>query len=238
MAVASAGRRSSTARTDARLVVAGGVALVATVALGALSRLAAPVDAGAADAIAAVRHPALETAARVVDRTFGGVGGVAVVVGVSVLVGARRCPRTGAAVAVAATLAWAGSEALKALFARARPEGGLLELANGSYPSGHTTTAAALAVGVVCALTVPRSGAGVRGVRPATVAAAALVVAVTAWSRLYLGVHFASDTAGGALLGAGVALVVVPGARLLIGRRGQRGGRGPSPGRVGAAPAA
>jgi len=224
MAVASAGRRSSTSRTDARFVVAGGVALVAVVALGALSRLAAPVDADVADVVAAVRHPALETAARVVDRTFGGVGGVAVVVGVSVLVGVRRGPRGGAAVAVAATLAWAGSEGLKALFARVRPEDGLLELADGSYPSGHTTTAAALAVGVVCALTVSRSDAGARGVGAAAVAAAALVIAVTAWSRLYLGVHFASDTVGGALLGAGVALVVVPGARLLAGRRGRRRG--------------
>jgi undecaprenyl-diphosphatase len=62
-----------------------------------------------------------------------------------------------------------------------------------SFPSGHATTAFALAT--LLSLWYPRGTAGL-------VALAALV----GWSRVVLGSHFPSDVLGGAILGCAVVL--------------------------------
>jgi membrane-associated phospholipid phosphatase len=71
---------------------------------------------------------------------------------------------------------------------------------SGSFPSGHTATSFAGAV-ILCAL-VPR-------------AAAAFVVlaAAISYSRLYVGVHYPLDIAGGAVVGAATALLLLAIAR-------------------------
>ena len=61
-----------------------------------------------------------------------------------------------------------------------------------SFPSGHTASAAAFAVGV--ALESPRSGAAV-----------VPLAAAVGYSRLHTGAHWLSDVVGGAVLGASVA---------------------------------
>ena len=63
-----------------------------------------------------------------------------------------------------------------------------------SFPSGHTASAAAFAVGV--ALEAPRAGAAVLP-----------LAAAVGYSRLHTGAHWLSDVLGGALLGATVAAV-------------------------------
>ena len=68
-----------------------------------------------------------------------------------------------------------------------------------SFPSGHASTAAAV-YGVVTFLVVRRAGARIGVV--AVVLCSVLVLAVAA-SRVFLGVHFSSDAAGGILLGVG-----------------------------------
>src|SRR5690554_153069 len=65
---------------------------------------------------------------------------------------------------------------------------------SGSFPSGHSASAAAFAAGV--ALESPRVGAVI-----------APVAAGVAYSRLHTGAHWLSDVVGGAALGAGVALL-------------------------------
>lgn len=64
-----------------------------------------------------------------------------------------------------------------------------------SFPSGHTASAVAFASGV--ALDTPVAGAAV-----------APLAAGVAYSRLHTGAHWASDVAGGAVIGAGAALAV------------------------------
>ena len=86
-------------------------------------------------------------------------------------------------------------QALKVLFGRARPEDILLELESGSFPSGHTANAATVAV--LLAVLLMRWWVAVAG---------AVYVVLMALSRTYLGAHWITDTIGGALLGAAVAL--------------------------------
>jgi undecaprenyl-diphosphatase len=70
-----------------------------------------------------------------------------------------------------------------------------------SYPSGHTVFAVTLtaAVIMVCRGTASRIVATVLGI---------LFVAVTGWSRLYVGAHYPSDIVGGVLAGAAGALLI------------------------------
>lgn len=96
------------------------------------------------------------------------------------------------------------NHALKAVFMRPRPIGAQgirslrVETATGSsFPSGHTQHAAAVYTALACAF------------RKRWLRAAALVLIVlVGMSRLYLGVHWPSDAAAGALLGAGIAWAV------------------------------
>jgi undecaprenyl-diphosphatase len=100
--------------------------------------------------------------------------------------------------AAVAFLASAGAvQLLKQLFGRARPEDMIVVSDYGSFPSGHTANAATIAV--VLWLVFPRVWTAILG---------ALYVLVMAISRTLLSVHWATDTLGGALVGAGVVLVL------------------------------
>lgn len=81
---------------------------------------------------------------------------------------------------------------------------------SGSFPSGHSASAAAFATGV--ALESPRIGS-----------VAAPVAGAVAYSRLHTGAHWLSDVLGGIAIGAGVALlgkVLVPAPRRRPARHG------------------
>ena len=86
---------------------------------------------------------------------------------------------------------------LKTLVDRARPEDILVHVDPGSFPSGHVANAATVALAL--ALVFQRTWLWV-------VAVAWIVL--MALSRTYLGAHWVSDTVGGAVLGAAVAVLV------------------------------
>ncbi len=88
-------------------------------------------------------------------------------------------------------------QVLKHTFGRARPEDILVLSDYGSFPSGHTANAATIAV--VAAVVFPHAWVRVVGVA---------WVVLMAFSRTYLHAHWLSDTAGGALVGAGAALLL------------------------------
>ena len=99
---------------------------------------------------------------------------------------------------------------LKLVLSRARPEDILVSITSGSFPSGHVANAATLAVVLAVILW-----------RWWVVVAGAAYVLLMALSRTYLGAHWVSDTVGGLLIGAAVAIIVwTPFAQRMLSERG------------------
>ena len=99
---------------------------------------------------------------------------------------------------VVATVVSAGLvQLLKSLFGRARPMDILVTADFGSFPSGHVANAATMAVTLAILLQ-----------RRWVWAAGAAYVVLMLLSRTYLGAHWLSDTIGGLLLGAAVAVLL------------------------------
>lgn len=140
---------------------------------------------------------------------FGGPAGT-IVIGVAVaayLAWRTRRLAPGAVVLGAVAIATVANAAMKLFVGRERPPAltRLIDETNQSYPSGHVAGTTAL-VGVV--LLVYLAGRPGRPRAWIATVAGALIVAAIALTRLYLGVHWLSDTVGGALLGATVVLTV------------------------------
>ena len=119
---------------------------------------------------------------------------------------ARRRPRVALAVALVMGLAPLASEILKPLLAHPHWSVGAIYVAPASWPSGHSTAAAAL---VLCALLVVparlRPAVGALGVAFAAAVGCALLI--RAW-------HMPSDVLGGYLMGALWMSLAVAGLRV------------------------
>jgi membrane-associated phospholipid phosphatase len=181
--------------------------------------LSFPLDGALSRALVAWRPPGVEPLAQLATRLGHGMLtiGLPCVIGLIWWWRGRRAPGVRGLLA-GATVAGAGLLELlvKELSCRGRPtaaDAGAFfsrfpcnptDYAHASFPSGHATTAFALAA--LLALWYPRWAAGF-------LALAGLV----ALSRVVLGAHFPSDVLAGAALGTAVALIVhakVPGIRL------------------------
>ena len=134
---------------------------------------------------------------------LGSVVGTCVVIALALVVLRRR---NAAIVAIGVPLAGFLTDALlKLAFRRPRPMAALIPLPQSySFPSGHAMVAAAtyLTIGLLLAdrLTTRRA-------KTVCVALCALIALAIAGSRVYLGVHYLSDVAGGLVLGTALALV-------------------------------
>lgn len=107
------------------------------------------------------------------------------------------------------------NNALKLIIRRARPNVLHLVVAHGySFPSGHTTAAAAAWSAAALVLGRDRP----RVVRAMLAAGGALIAVSVATSRALLGVHFLSDVIGGLFLGWGWFMLVA----IIFGGRAQR----------------
>lgn len=183
-----------------RVTVIAAAAFALSVVLGLLVRVRVIVDEIDGEWMAEVlewRGPVGEAASRVFDFLGGGWFAVWLVpIAVAVVLLVLRRP-WGALLFVAGSAVSAGIvQVLKTLYGRARPEEILLDLDSGSYPSGHVANAATIAV--LATVLVARWWVAVAG---------AAYVVLMAFSRTYLGAHWVTDTVGGALLGASVALL-------------------------------
>jgi undecaprenyl-diphosphatase len=138
---------------------------------------------------------------------------IALVVGLAAL-GFRRDPLPGAWLLAEYVGAVVLYQSLKAVLDRARPPGGLDDATGAAFPSGHATQGIAF-FGLLAVILL---GLVPRGIRlPAAVGVATLGI-LSGLSRVYLGVHWLTDVAGGFLLG-GAWLAIMLGIRASFVRR-------------------
>ncbi len=197
----------------AAVVVSVGVSALALVVqerVGALAALDESVIRAATDVTRA--HPGLRSALLVWEAAFQPLNVYVVATAVCLLAWWRGGLRARAIWAfVTMMVAWNLALDLKLVVARARPVvADPVSSAPGySFPSGHVANAAAAATVLVILLWPLLS----RRSRPYAVGVAAVVVVLTALDRVYLGVHYPSDTIAGVLVGCGIAVASVLGYR-------------------------
>ena len=123
-------------------------------------------------------------------------------------------PRCAVALGGASLLGNLASSLMKLGFGRARPDviDHLDSQTSFAYPSGHATSAAV--VYLLLAWLAPQRW------RAVAWALAVSIIILNAFSRIMLGVHWASDIVGGTLLGTAFALL----GAWWVGARGQRNG--------------
>ncbi|TFC47375.1 phosphatase PAP2 family protein [Cryobacterium sp. TMT1-21] len=153
------------------------------------------VEMGVLRRVNLAHTPALDEFALTIDWLFGPPVAVMLVLlgGVTLLLVTRQ-PRTAIRFMAIVMVPWLGTEVVKLLVQRPRPDipslAHVLVLEPGglSFPSGHTSFAACLLLGL---LVVARG----RRWRPVLAGAGTVVVLSVACSRVYLGVHYPTDVA-------------------------------------------
>lgn len=124
-----------------------------------------------------------------------------IVIALSALVWHWCGPRCAIALAGASLLSNLASSLMKLGFGRARPDliDHLDHVSSYSYPSGHATSAAVVYLFLIW-LAPPHW-------RPNACILAAAMILLNGFSRIMLGVHWASDIAGGTMLGGAFAMI-------------------------------
>ncbi|WP_137870952.1 phosphatase PAP2 family protein [Sphingopyxis sp. 2PD] len=147
--------------------------------------------------------PALVTFMQAVSWIGGGIPRWIIVILLCGLVWHWCGPRCAVALGGASLLANLASSLLKLGFGRARPDviDHLDHQTSFAYPSGHATSAAVVYL-LLAWLAPPRW-------RAAAWTLAIAMILLNAFSRIMLGVHWASDIVGGTLLGTAFALTAV-----------------------------
>lgn len=184
---------------------------------GTLSGRPTTVDEMLYRAISGFRAPWLETPSLVLNQLGGGNIALFVIPGIAavVLVITRGVWAALVVLPLRPVTQWA-VEYLKGVFDRPRPPHREIAVSLSAYPSGHSAVAASLVV--VLALLVRHRWFTIVGV---------IYVVAMGYSRLYLNVHWFTDTLGGTALGIAIGLAVwaaVGSIRsLLVGSRRQTG---------------
>ncbi|HEY3688464.1 MAG TPA: phosphatase PAP2 family protein [Streptosporangiaceae bacterium] len=163
------------------------------------------------------RSVPLDAAARAFSLVFAGpVYVVICLTAIVVLFAAKRYLAAAYVTAVILVATRVGG-VLKIVVGRPRPPvpDRLFPVPEAAFPSGHSVDAAALLVALAVVVTAARPARW----HIATVAAVVVTAAVMA-SRTYAGVHWLSDTVGGALLGAAWAFALWSAAGWWARRRG------------------
>jgi membrane-associated phospholipid phosphatase len=196
-------------RLDGQCLAVAAALIAAVVAIGLLVgwRPATAADDEVLEEMVAHRSSGVTSVMNLITDIFSPAGTLALGLVIAALLAWRRSPAAAVFVLGSTAAASAVTLVLKSLFARQRPPV-IDHLANETdygFPSGHVTGTTALLVSATIALTV---GWSARRILLALIVPAAVVGTVAA-SRLYLGVHWFSDTAAGAAVGlAGIALAL------------------------------
>jgi membrane-associated phospholipid phosphatase len=179
------------------LLVSCGVVIVAVVVFGLLISNNADWsrwELGILQSLGDGHTAPVSAVALSINVVFSPVWATAIVILIALLMLVVMRPRWRLAVFFVAMVAipWAGTEVIKYVVHRPRPDGSLLSHmliptpTSFSYPSGHTTFATVICLSLL--LTVGRYRW-----RPFFVVIAVIVPLATAFSRMYLGVHYPSD---------------------------------------------
>jgi undecaprenyl-diphosphatase len=177
-------------------------------------------------AVARERPPWATTIMQAASIIGSGVLEIPLALGVSFRLAMIRRRSEAAGYAAATLSGWALYGGVKFAFRRPRPHV-IPRLMSGagwySFPSGHSTLAP-LVFGLGALIW---SAPWPRRARLALLAAAALISLLIGFSRVYLGVHWPTDVAGGLLLGTGWAALWVCWWERAAQRRGQDGVESP-----------
>ena len=159
------------------------------------------VDASFYGRVMQIRGSALTAIFKVFDVTGRGIVTIPLRLALLGVLLWRRRWGAASAFAIAWVLSEVGVEVLKQAYHRGRPPFPLVLTGGNSFPSGHATAGAAIAVSVVLAF-FPH---GVR--RRKWIGAAIAFAFAMAFSRVYLGAHWLSDVETGVLLGTSIAVL-------------------------------
>ena len=159
-------------------------------------------------AVNSTSHAFLDAVAYTVNYLLGPIGAVIVAaVIVSVLWALSRNWRLALRLAVLIAASWGTAELTKSLVQRPRPDVDVLPHPSAvnphtfSYPSGHTAFAVAIGLSVVLVFSPGL-------IRRALIGVSVVVVLITGWSRVYLGVHYPTDVLASMVLVPGVLIAV------------------------------
>lgn len=158
-------------------------------------------------AVHAASNPFLDAIALTINSAFGPMGAtVIVLLGSAGIVLCTRHWQRGLQFAVVSGAAWLSVGLVKVLVQRPRPDPAQLapmilnDPASFSYPSGHV----AFAVAASCAVVLMLRGRA----RTVGIVVAGVVVLLTGWSRISLGVHYPTDVLASIALVPFVAFAV------------------------------
>lgn len=187
-------------------IVGGLLVLVVTALLGLLAKTSSVTGADTRldEHLVSLRTPVLTTIAKLATLVAQAEVGAAIAVVVPVILWFAKRRRDALLTVSLIIGALAFVFAVKTLVAEPRPPRRLWVIQPDSvmsFPSGHATVAAAVAI-----LLVLLAGGRLRWV--AALAGAAFVCLV-GFARLYLGLHYLADVIGGCLTSVGVGLLVI-----------------------------
>lgn len=194
------------AQGAAPILAAGGVGIVALLAIAVTNDLSDGFDQSIIEAVRAPGLHDLLSPLRAITE-LGSTGAVTVVALLTLLVGVLIGPWLhGLIGAIAIGLASAGNQALKAVIARARPDvlDPLVDERGFSFPSGHSLLGM-VAWGILAVL-VMRSRLPLN-VRRGVVAVLAVLILLIGLSRVWLGVHYPTDVLAGWTAGTVIVLL-------------------------------
>lgn len=155
------------------------------------------------------RNPTLTTLFLGLHGLFSPVGNIIILALACLLLVTLKKPLKAIAFGSLVSIGWLSSEVGKIAILRLRPPADatqalIAEAGHDSFPSGHTAFAAALAWGAILVLAQSRHQ------RTVTAVQGVLLVALVAYSRLYLGVHYPSDVLGAVLISTAAILLWLP----------------------------